>query len=77
MNNTFNRIRALISEGSVRISEHGYDELAAEELLARELVEGVETAELIEKLSENPLRATSRVVQAICASSVFHRARRA
>ena len=29
------------------------------------------------KLSENPLRATSRVVQAISASSDFHRARRA
>ena len=29
------------------------------------------------KLSENPLRTTSRVVQAIGASSVFHRVRRA
>ena len=48
VSNTFNRIRVLISEGNVRISEHGYDELAAERLLARELVEGVETAELIE-----------------------------
>ena len=54
MNNTFNRIRALISEGSVRISEHGYDELAAEGLLARELVEGVETAELIEDYPAYP-----------------------
>ena len=52
--NTFNRIRALISEGSVRISEHGYDELAAEGLLARELVEGVEAAELIEDYPAYP-----------------------
>ena len=54
VSNTFNRIRALISEGSVRISEHGYDELAAEGLLARELVEGVETAELIEDYPAYP-----------------------
>ena len=44
----FDRIRVLISEGSVRISEHGYDEIAADGLLARELVEGVETAEVVE-----------------------------
>ena len=54
VSNTFNRIRVLISEGSVRISEHGYDELAAEGLLARELVEGVETAELVEDYPTYP-----------------------
>lgn len=48
MNVTFDSIRTLISEGNVRISEHGYDELAADGLLARELVEGVEAAEVIE-----------------------------
>ena len=53
VSNTFNRIQVLISEGSVRISEHGYDRLAAEGLLARELVEGAETAELIEDYHGN------------------------
>ena len=48
MSVTFDSIRTLISEGDVRISEHGYDELAADGLLARELVEGVEAAEVIE-----------------------------
>ena len=48
MSNTFDRIRALISHGRVRISEHGYDELAADGLLARELVEGVESAAVVE-----------------------------
>lgn len=38
----------VISEDSVRVSEHGYDELAADGLLARELVEGVANAEIIE-----------------------------
>ena len=54
VSNTFNRIQVLISEGSVRISEHGYDRLAAEGLLARELVEGAETAELIEDYPAYP-----------------------
>lgn len=44
----FDSIRALVAEGNVRVSEHGYDELAADGLLARELVEGVEAAELVE-----------------------------
>ena len=48
MNVTFDSIRTLISEDNVRISEHGYDVLAADGLLARELVEGVEAAEVIE-----------------------------
>lgn len=48
MSQTFDSIRVLVAEGRVRISEHGYDELAADGLLARELVEGVEAAEVIE-----------------------------
>ena len=51
---TFDMIRALISEGSVRISAHGYDELAADGLLARELIEGMDTAEVIEEYPDYP-----------------------
>jgi len=54
VSNTFNTIRALILEGDVRISEHGYDEIAADGLLARELVDGVETAEVIEDYPDYP-----------------------
>ena len=50
----FEKIRVLISEGNVRISEHGYDEITADGLLARELVEGVETAEVIEDYPNYP-----------------------
>lgn len=46
MSDTFDSIRMLVSEGHVRISEHGYDELAADGLLARDLIEGVEIAEV-------------------------------
>lgn len=54
MCNTFDSIRVLIAEGFVRISEHGYDELAADGLLALELLEGVETAEVIEDYPDYP-----------------------
>jgi len=36
------RVRSLVRNGDVRISEHGYDELAEEGLTVRELVAGVE-----------------------------------
>ena len=54
MSNTFNNIRALVLEGNIRISEHGYEEIAADGLLARELVEGVETAEVVEDYPNYP-----------------------
>lgn len=54
MSDAFDTIRALIAEGNVRISEHGYDELVDDGLLARELVEGVEAAEVIEDYPNYP-----------------------
>jgi len=54
VSNTFDSIRVLIAEGNVRISEHGYDELVADGLLARELIEGAETAEVIEDYPNYP-----------------------
>ena len=48
VSSTFDRIRALVSVGGVRISAHGFDELAADGLTARELVEGVDSAEVVE-----------------------------
>ena len=54
MSNTFDTIQALIAEGNVRISEHGYDELIADGLLARELIEGVAAAEIIEDYPNYP-----------------------
>jgi Domain of unknown function (DUF4258) len=32
MGDTFNAVRALVTEGKVHISEHGYDELAADNI---------------------------------------------
>jgi len=40
---------ALIRAGDVRISEHGYDELADEELTAREVLRSIEDAVVVEE----------------------------
>lgn len=43
------QVQELIDIGEVRISEHGYDELAEDELTARELLAGVKNAIIIEE----------------------------
>ena len=43
------KVKRLIAKGKVRVSEHGYDELAEDALSAREVVSGVETSILIEE----------------------------
>ncbi len=56
-------IQQLVHEGAVRISEHGYDELSADGLLAREVVEGVADAIVVEDYPEYPKGACVLVLQ--------------
>lgn len=49
MSNFLKHVQDLIDVGEVRISEHGYDELAEDELTARELLAGVKNATIIEE----------------------------
>jgi len=48
------KVRALILAGDVRISEHGYDELAEDGLSAREVLGGVPEAILVEEYPNFP-----------------------
>ena len=41
MSMTFERVRALVQLGEVRISDHGYDEMSDEEILARDVLAGI------------------------------------
>jgi hypothetical protein len=52
MSDTLLRVIALVTSGEVRISEHGYDELAADGILVRDVVDGIEAAALIEDSPE-------------------------
>lgn len=45
---TFDVVRQLIAAGDVRISEHGYDELAEDDIVVRDLIDGVDDATVIE-----------------------------
>ena len=54
MSDTLRQIKALVARGEVRISEHGYDELAADGLLAGDVVSGLPVAELLEDYPDFP-----------------------
>lgn len=54
MSVTLERIRELVARREVRISEHGYDELAQDGILAREVVSGVQGAEVVEDYPDYP-----------------------
>jgi hypothetical protein len=41
MSATFDRVRALVQQGEVRISEHGYDEMSDDDILIRDVLAGV------------------------------------
>jgi transposase len=48
MSDTFRRIVGLVQSGDVRISAHGYDELAEDGILVREVIEGAGLAVMVE-----------------------------
>ena len=48
MSETLRRIVDLVRAGEVRISAHGYDEIAEDGLLAGEVIDGIEAAIVIE-----------------------------
>jgi hypothetical protein len=45
---TLEQVKNLVAAGQVRISDHGYDELAADDILVRDAVGGLGTAEVVE-----------------------------
>ena len=48
MSQTLERVRILIERGEVRISAHGYDELAADDILTRDVLAGIASAIVVE-----------------------------
>ncbi len=47
-------ISKLVSSGDIKVSDHGYDELADDGLSVREMVEGLPSAVLIEEYPDYP-----------------------
>lgn len=49
-----NVVRQLIRTGSVRVSEHGYDELADDGITVKEVLDGIENAQIVEEYPDYP-----------------------
>ena len=54
MSDILDRLQELAAREEVRISEHGYDELAEDGLSARDVVGGLAQAALVEEYSDYP-----------------------
>jgi hypothetical protein len=54
MSRTFERVLELISRRSVRVSDHGYDELAADGILVREVLAGGARGQVLEDYPDYP-----------------------
>ena len=48
MSVTFDKVLALVQRGEVRVSDHGYDEMSDEDILARDVLAGVFNGVVVE-----------------------------
>ena len=54
MSKTYQLITELIERRELKISDHGYDELAADAILVKEIITGVKEAQVIEDYPDFP-----------------------
>ena len=54
MEDTFTAIKELVAIGKVRISDHGYDELAADNLTVRDILAGLANGQVVEDYPDYP-----------------------
>ena len=54
MSETLERVRVLVARGEVRISVHGYDELAADNVLVHDVIDGLANAVVVEDYPDYP-----------------------
>ena len=72
MSETLEAIQRLVAAAEVRISEHGYDELAADGIAVRDILGGVEEAVVVEDYPDFPQGPTVLVLQFDAARRPIH-----
>lgn len=63
MSDTLDAVKKLVAAGEVRISEHGYDELAEDEIAVRDILAGVAEAVVVEDYPDFPKGPAVLVLQ--------------
>ena len=64
MSSTLRQVQRLVTAGEFRISEHGYDELAEDGIMAGEVIAGLAEAKVIEDYPDYPKGPCVLVLQA-------------
>ena len=54
MSETFNKVIELIDKGEIRISNHGYNELAEDGLLVKDVMIGIKEGKVVEDYPDYP-----------------------
>jgi hypothetical protein len=72
LSKTLGNAKALIRKREVRISDHGYDELSSDNLLAREIIEGASEAVVVEDYPDYPKGPCVLVLQKDRAKQPIH-----
>lgn len=72
MSETYLRIQSLVQSGDVKISDHGYDELAADDIFVRDVMATVASGIIIEDYPDFPKGPSVLVLQKDREGRVIH-----
>jgi hypothetical protein len=72
MSDTFEIVKALVAQGKVHLSEHGYDELAADNILVIDVLNGVSSGFVVEDYPEFAKGPSVLVLQSDASGRPIH-----